>query len=547
MHFLLPTPHTKKLPGADRTQAPYRVWQGGGIFANAGDTTISYSIVEGNTATIGGDLGIESPEIATVHLVCTSIGNIFGILASDVACSPPHVPAAPAAPPPSPQSPLPSPPSAPAPLPPPPASPSAPPSPSPLPPPPASPSAPPSPSLLLPAVIATTATTCALLLLVYAFWWRPREARRRRDQRLLDERAIELQSEGLEPLAAEAAAKAAIEAERRADKEVDAAAPVLGRTRRTTSVARDAVVRQLQSATDLQTRFAIEPFELRFGRMAEAALGVEAFVCVPSNEIRVWLNEGLPALRREFEANGTEEDKVCMRYVLDEEAGSCNTVWPNGNLMLDHSADGLLCAGRTVQTTSGEQRGKRLEDFVQHPKAQLANLEAAEVAALRIYTTAAFKSINGPLRDAGRLERKEPHPLSLTVVLIRNAVSKLRVVEATSDDANKSMELYRGIRNVTMPEDFVAKGGTDFAPLSTTADISIALGYSASTKGVLLRLHTHSSMERGADVTFLSAFPGEREYLFPPLTYLQPKRGAKVAQTTLANMKFTVLEVEPRA
>ena len=29
-------------------------------------------------------------------------------------------------------------------------------------------------------------------------------------------------------------------------------------------------------------------------------------------------------------------------------------------------------------------------------------------------------------------------------------------------------------------------------------------------------------MERGADIAFLSAFPGEAEALFPPLTYLKP-------------------------
>ena len=30
---------------------------------------------------------------------------------------------------------------------------------------------------------------------------------------------------------------------------------------------------------------------------------------------------------------------------------------------------------------------------------------------------------------------------------------------------------------------------------------------------------------RGADIAFLSAFPAEEEYLFPPLTYLEPTPG----------------------
>ena len=62
----------------------------------------------------------------------------------------------------------------------------------------------------------------------------------------------------------------------------------------------------------------------------EAALGIESFIC-PTQEskqsMRAGRMEGLPALRREFEANGTEVDKQCMRYVLDGQAGSCDTVW----------------------------------------------------------------------------------------------------------------------------------------------------------------------------------------------------------------------------
>ena len=54
-------------------------------------------------------------------------------------------------------------------------------------------------------------------------------------------------------------------------------------------------------------------------------------LCVPEDELNVLLSEqingqpgteGLPALRRELEAHGTDVDKLCMRYVLDGEAGS---------------------------------------------------------------------------------------------------------------------------------------------------------------------------------------------------------------------------------
>ena len=31
-------------------------------------------------------------------------------------------------------------------------------------------------------------------------------------------------------------------------------------------------------------------------------------------------------------------------------------------------------------------------------------------------------------------------------------------------------------------------------------------------------------MECGANVSYLSAFPGEQEFIFPPLTYLKPTK-----------------------
>ena len=82
--------------------------------------------------------------------------------------------------------------------------------------------------------------------------------------------------------------------------------------------------------------------------------------------------------------------------------------------------------------------------------------------------------------------------------------------------------------------------------MSTTYDIGTALSYSASAKGVLFRLSTRSSMERGADLAFLSCFPGERECLFPPLTYLQPVKPARIETVHVATANLTVIEVEPK-
>lgn len=61
--------------------------------------------------------------------------------------------------------------------------------------------------------------------------------------------------------------------------------------------------------------------------------------------------------------------------------------------------------------------------------------------------------------------------------------------------------------------------------MSTTADLKIALKYSqgeVDSESLLLWLRTDNFMDRGVDLSWLSAFPHEKEYLYPPLTYLKP-------------------------
>ena len=62
--------------------------------------------------------------------------------------------------------------------------------------------------------------------------------------------------------------------------------------------------------------------------------------------------------------------------------------------------------------------------------------------------------------------------------------------------------------------------------MSTTAELDIALKYSQGKSGhaVLLWLHSKNFMDRGVDLKWLSAFPHEAEYLYPPLSYLKPTR-----------------------
>ena len=170
-----------------------------------------------------------------------------------------------------------------------------------------------------------------------------------------------------------------------------------------------------------------------------------------------------------------------------------------------------------------------------------------------------FRSINDPLRDRDRYENKLPHKLPVTVALLRDALGKLRAVEANqgskgggADEGGfasprvspRELHLYRGMKDVRAPLEFLAQGGTELAPMSTTSSLAVAMKYSASRpNAVLLRLVTDSFISRGPDISFLSAFPAEREFLFPPLTYLAPT--GNVEKIAVGGASWDVVDVKP--
>ena len=111
-----------------------------------------------------------------------------------------------------------------------------------------------------------------------------------------------------------------------------------------------------------------------------------------------------------------EQLEECLDYVLHQEAGSSDLVFDNGGLKRDCDKDGSLLPSREiVDPVTGQKRGMRFDDFVNHPSASLGGLRREQVLALRLYTTIAFKSINIPLRDQSRKAEGRAHPLPVTV------------------------------------------------------------------------------------------------------------------------------------
>jgi len=196
--------------------------------------------------------------------------------------------------------------------------------------------------------------------------------------------------------------------------------------------------------------------------------------------------------------------------------------------------------------------GVSLANFCHHPKARASGLTDAHVVALRLYTTHAFKYINHPLRDVAHFYNvKQPHPLPNTVAFISDGIKKLRAVytmHLDDPDAPKHHvpnTLWRGMKGMRVTDAFMEGnlGGTELAPMSTTTDLQVAVEYGMSAQSLLFKFKVDNFLGLGADLQWLSAFPGEAEVLYPPLTYLKPTgRQQKVA---VGKHNFRVVEIVP--
>ena len=120
----------------------------------------------------------------------------------------------------------------------------------------------------------------------------------------------------------------------------------------------------------------------------------------------------------------------------------------------------------------------------------------------------------------------EKHPWPLTVYYLDRGVKKLRRVKAEADAEAfaKQTTLWRGLQNVSVDiENFLKLGGTELAPMSTTTDEDVARKYAKSNVPLVLKYEV-VGMRAGVSIQWLSLYPKESEYLYPPLTYLSYKR-----------------------
>ena len=103
----------------------------------------------------------------------------------------------------------------------------------------------------------------------------------------------------------------------------------------------------------------------------------------------------------------------------------------------------------------------------------------------------------------------------------------------------KAETVYRGVHDFTLPDKFWTpnrynvRGGIDGAFMSTTLDRMTAISVAQSGKTAPIIFEIQQGMiDRGADISFLSQYPFEKEILFNPLTGLEV-RGSRVEGSVL--------------
>ena len=106
--------------------------------------------------------------------------------------------------------------------------------------------------------------------------------------------------------------------------------------------------------------------------------------------------------------------------------------------------------------------------------------------------------------------------------------------------------LWRGMKNVHVNNAFIQLGGTELAPMSTTSEFQVAIEYGTCPTGsLLLKVIVPTALQHGANLQWLSAFPGEAEVLYPPLTFLKSRKRIQELKCEENSICVTIIEVEP--
>ena len=133
--------------------------------------------------------------------------------------------------------------------------------------------------------------------------------------------------------------------------------------------------------------------------------------------------------------------------------------------------------------------------------------------------------------------------------VLDEALKKMRKVEVRQnpEEYNKTLHLWRGMKDKDLDLDKCKRmGGTELALMtlmSTTASRPVAEAFAAGDKGGILFHSLWKGHSKGVSIAFLSLYPKEEEYLYPPLTHLTFDENS---QDEDPSSRIKVINVEPQ-
>ena len=199
-----------------------------------------------------------------------------------------------------------------------------------------------------------------------------------------------------------------------------------------------------------------------------------------------------------------------------------------------------------------DARNEQLEEI------DMGKLCMQEFHAARLYTGPMFTKYNAVLRglgESGLLKSgtalKEwmtklcnDNRYVTTLHCINSAIVKLSRLA-------KPQTVYRGIAGCVLPSEFwrgIGHGGVEFAFMSTTADREVAMHYAKANdkEAASCVMEVQMGMiDRGADLSWLSQYPAEKEITFPPYTGLEVVKTRVERSVLVVELRLNVNLMSP--
>jgi hypothetical protein len=197
-----------------------------------------------------------------------------------------------------------------------------------------------------------------------------------------------------------------------------------------------------------------------------------------------------------------------------------------------------------------------LKEVMQHNLVKVAGLKAAEVISLRLYTGPMCMLYNAVLSKLPKtvFESLQGNRYETTIFCIISAISKL----SKTNNIPHDRRVFRGLGEKILLEKFWSlqeggfRGGIELGFMSTSTNSKVAMQYSesgfAKQRCAVFEIAV-GRVDIVADLSWLSQYPGEKEYLFAPLTSLEVVGEPRVEGQVIVfpmraniNLKYLTLE-----